>query len=61
MIREVCLRVFVFCIVFFKEVVFYGLCFAEIGEMMMREFRGGEEEFSEFEVVCIEVKRLVVE
>ncbi|GMH01821.1 hypothetical protein Nepgr_003660 [Nepenthes gracilis] len=61
MIREACLRVLVLCTIFLKEAASYGLCLAEIGEMMSREFRGGEEEPSELEVVCIEARRLVSE
>ncbi|KAJ0228701.1 Phosphatidylinositol 4-kinase gamma 7 [Hirschfeldia incana] len=61
MIREACLRVLVLCTVFLKEAASYGLCLAEIGEMMTREFRVGEEEPSELEVVCIEAKRSVTE
>ncbi|KAL0889570.1 hypothetical protein Bca101_013553 [Brassica carinata] len=61
MIREACLRVLVLCTVFLKEAASYGLCLAEIGEMMTREFRSGEEEPSELEVVCIEAKRSVTE
>ncbi|EOA39907.1 hypothetical protein CARUB_v10008594mg [Capsella rubella] len=58
MIREACLRVLVLCTVFLKEAAVSGLCLAEIGEMMTREFRAGEEEPSELEMVCIEAKRL---
>nr|XP_018483827.1 PREDICTED: phosphatidylinositol 4-kinase gamma 7 [Raphanus sativus]XP_018483828.1 PREDICTED: phosphatidylinositol 4-kinase gamma 7 [Raphanus sativus]XP_018483829.1 PREDICTED: phosphatidylinositol 4-kinase gamma 7 [Raphanus sativus] len=61
MIREACLRVLVLCTVFLKEAASYGMCLAEIGEMMTREFRVGEEEPSELEVVCIEAKRSVTE
>lgn len=61
MIREACLRVLVLCTIFLKEAAAYGLCLAEIGEMMSREFRSGEEEPSELEVVCIEARRLVAE
>ncbi|WCJ43023.1 Phosphatidylinositol 4-kinase gamma 7 [Euphorbia peplus] len=61
MIREACLRVLVLCTIFLKEAAKNGLCLAEIGEMMTREFRSGEEEPSELEVVCIEAKRLTVE
>ncbi|KAL6969668.1 Phosphatidylinositol 4-kinase gamma 7 [Sarracenia purpurea var. burkii] len=59
MIREACLRVLVLCTIFLKEAAASGLCLAEIGEMMSREFRGGEEEPSELELVCIEAKKLV--
>ncbi|XP_010425186.1 PREDICTED: phosphatidylinositol 4-kinase gamma 7-like [Camelina sativa] len=61
MIREACLRVLVLCTIFLKEAAAYGMCLAEIGEMMTREFRPGEEEPSELEVVCIEAKRSVIE
>jgi len=61
MIREACLRVLVLCTIFLKEAAAYGLCLAEIGEMMSREFRSGEEEPSELELVCIEARRLVAE
>ncbi|KAK1293318.1 putative phosphatidylinositol 4-kinase type 2-beta [Acorus calamus] len=61
MIRDACLRVLVLCTVFLKEAAAFGLCLAEIGEMMSREFKGAEEEPSELEVVCIEARRLVAE
>ncbi|KAH7834559.1 hypothetical protein Vadar_017360 [Vaccinium darrowii] len=59
MIREACLRVLVLCTIFLKEAADFGLCLAEIGEMMSREFRSGEEEPSELEVVCIEAQKLI--
>lgn len=61
MIREACLRVLVLCTIFLKEAAKSGLCLGEIGEMMSREFRAGEEEPSELEVICIEARRLVEE
>ncbi|KAK9707114.1 hypothetical protein RND81_07G173400 [Saponaria officinalis] len=61
MIREACLRILVLCTIFLKEAAAFGLCLAEIGEMMTREFRIGEEEPSELELVCIEARRLVAE
>ncbi|GMJ04586.1 UBIQUITIN-LIKE DOMAIN KINASE GAMMA 7, phosphoinositide 4-kinase gamma 7 [Hibiscus trionum] len=61
MIREACLRVLVMCTIFLKEAAALGLCLAEIGEMMSREFRAGEEEPSELEVVCLETRRLMAE
>ncbi|KAK8488696.1 hypothetical protein V6N13_042342 [Hibiscus sabdariffa] len=61
MIREACLRVLVLCTIFLKEAAAFGLCLAEIGEMMSREFRAGEEEPSELEVVCLEARRLIAE
>ncbi|MBA0621082.1 hypothetical protein Godav_006733 [Gossypium davidsonii] len=61
MIREACLRVLVLCTIFLKEAAAFGLCLAEIGQMMSREFRAGEEEPSELEVVCLEARRLIAE
>ncbi|CAH9110665.1 unnamed protein product [Cuscuta epithymum] len=60
MIREACLRVLVLCTVFLKEAATYGLCLAEIGEMMSREFHGGDEAPSELEIMCMEASKLVV-
>ncbi|ESW11383.1 hypothetical protein PHAVU_008G025300 [Phaseolus vulgaris] len=57
MIREACLRVLVLCTIFLKEAAAFGLCLAEIGEMMSREFQGHEEEPSELELICIETKK----
>ncbi|GLT91688.1 hypothetical protein SLE2022_095640 [Rubroshorea leprosula] len=61
MIREACLRVLVLCTIFLKEAAASGLCLAEIGEMMSREFHAGEEEPSGLEVVCMEARRLIAE
>ncbi|OVA04892.1 Phosphatidylinositol 3-/4-kinase [Macleaya cordata] len=61
MIREACLRVLVLSTIFLKEAAAFGLCLAEIGEMMSREFRSREEEPSELEVVCIEARRLIAD
>ncbi|KAG8383002.1 hypothetical protein BUALT_Bualt05G0138500 [Buddleja alternifolia] len=61
MVRDACLRVLFLCTIFLKEAAAYGLCLAEIGEMMTREFRSGEEEPSELEFICIEARRLVAE
>ncbi|KAK6157763.1 hypothetical protein DH2020_012011 [Rehmannia glutinosa] len=61
MIREACLRVLFLCTIFLKEAAANGLCLAEIGEMMSREFRSGDEEPSELEVICIEARRLIAE
>ncbi|KAK6931386.1 Phosphatidylinositol 3-/4-kinase, catalytic domain [Dillenia turbinata] len=62
MIREACLRILVLCTIFLKEAASSKLCLAEIGDMMSREFRSGEEEEpSELEIVCMEAKRLVAE
>ncbi|KAJ7943287.1 Phosphatidylinositol 4-kinase [Quillaja saponaria] len=61
MIREACLRVLVLCTIFLKEAAAFGLCLGEIGEMMSREFRSGEEAPSELEVVCMEARRMIAE
>lgn len=61
MIRVACLRVLVLCTIFLKEAASFGLCLAEIGEMISREFRRGEEEPSELEIVCMEARRLMAE
>ncbi|XP_073050061.1 phosphatidylinositol 4-kinase gamma 5-like [Primulina eburnea] len=61
MIRKACLRVLFLCTIFLKEAAANGLCLAEIGEMMSREFRTSEEEPSELEVMCIEARRLISE
>ncbi|XP_030549324.1 phosphatidylinositol 4-kinase gamma 7-like isoform X2 [Rhodamnia argentea] len=61
MIREACLRVLTLCTIFLKKAAECGLCLAEIGEMMSREFRSGEEEPSELEVVCIEARRSIAD
>ncbi|CAN7043590.1 hypothetical protein Bca4012_071633 [Brassica carinata] len=61
MVREASLRVLVLCTILLKEAAAYGLCLAEIGEMMTREVRAGDEEPSEIEVVCLEARSLVGE
>lgn len=61
MIREACLRVLLLCTTFLKEAAAFGLCLAEIGEMMSRQFTGREEEPSELEVLCMEARRMVSE
>ncbi|KAK1412086.1 hypothetical protein QVD17_33057 [Tagetes erecta] len=61
MIREACLRVLILCTIFLKEAALYGLCLAEIGEMMSREFKRGEEEPSELELLCMDAKRIIAE
>ncbi|XP_059639525.1 phosphatidylinositol 4-kinase gamma 7-like [Cornus florida] len=61
MIREACLRVLVLCTIFLKEAAAFGLCLAEIGEMMSREFQVQEEEPSELEDICMEARKLLDE
>jgi hypothetical protein len=61
MIREACLRVLILSTIFLKEATAFGLCLAEIGEMMSREFTGKEDQPSELEFVCMEARRLATE
>ncbi|KAJ4713261.1 Phosphatidylinositol 4-kinase [Melia azedarach] len=61
MIREACLRVLVLCTIFLQEAAAFGLCLAEIGEMMSREFRSEDEKPSELEAVCLEARRIIAE
>ncbi|KAK8993993.1 hypothetical protein V6N11_008204 [Hibiscus sabdariffa] len=61
MIREACLRVLVLCSILLQEAAAFGLCLAEIGEMMSRQFHVQQEEPSELEVICLEAKELVRE
>lgn len=51
MVREACLRVLMLCTIFLKKAAEAGLCLAEIGAMMSREFHGVEEESSELEEI----------
>jgi hypothetical protein len=61
MIHEACLRVLILSTIFLKEATAFGLCLAEIGEMMSREFTGMEDQPSELEFVCMEARRLAAE
>ncbi|KAK6944494.1 Phosphatidylinositol 3-/4-kinase, catalytic domain [Dillenia turbinata] len=54
-LRESSLRVLVVCTIFLKQAVAFGLCLAEIGEMMTRKISGGEEDLSVLENVCAQV------
>ncbi|KAL6555304.1 hypothetical protein OROGR_006562 [Orobanche gracilis] len=55
-IAESSIRVLVLCTIFLKRATAYGLCLADIGEMMTREFRLGEENWSTLENLCVNVK-----
>ncbi|KAK9034485.1 hypothetical protein V6N11_050649 [Hibiscus sabdariffa] len=61
MIREACLRALVLCSIFLQEAAAFGLCLAEIGEMMSRQFHVQQVEPSDLEVICLEAKELVRE
>ncbi|KAK1436503.1 hypothetical protein QVD17_02283 [Tagetes erecta] len=60
MIREACIRVLTLCTSFLKEAAAFGLCLAEIGGMMSREFRFNDQEPSELEVICLEAMKQVM-
>lgn len=61
MIREACLRVLVLCTIFLKEAAAFGLCLADIGGMMSREFQDKVEEPSELELICLEARRIIAD
>ncbi|XP_027123554.1 phosphatidylinositol 4-kinase gamma 7-like [Coffea arabica] len=61
MMREACLKMLVLSTTFLKEATKFGLCLAEIGEMMSREYSGHGEEPSELESVCLEARRTLRE
>lgn len=56
MLRESSLRILILCTTFLKTAAAAGLCLAEIGEMMSREFLDVEEEVSELELICMQAK-----
>ncbi|KAL3632604.1 hypothetical protein CASFOL_025588 [Castilleja foliolosa] len=56
LIAESSIRVLVLCTIFLKRASAYGLCLADIGEMMTREFCRGEESWSTLENLCMNVK-----
>ncbi|KAM3738635.1 hypothetical protein ACB098_09G144700 [Castanea mollissima] len=55
-IRESSIRVLVLCTIFLKQAAASGLCLADIGAMMTREFCGGEEKLSVLENLCTQAK-----
>ncbi|KAJ9179772.1 hypothetical protein P3X46_008100 [Hevea brasiliensis] len=57
---ESSIRVLILCTIFLKQAVSAGLCLADIGEMMTREFRGGEENLSVLESLCAKIKASLV-
>ncbi|KAK6127180.1 hypothetical protein DH2020_039064 [Rehmannia glutinosa] len=59
LIRESSIRVLILCTIFLKRATAYGLCLADIGEMMTREFHGGEENWSLLEKLCINAKAML--
>ncbi|KAI4300934.1 hypothetical protein L6164_034260 [Bauhinia variegata] len=59
LLRESSIRVLVVCTIFLKRAAAAGLCLAEIGQLMTREFCDGEETPSELEGICSQAKALV--
>ncbi|GKD39024.1 phosphatidylinositol 4-kinase gamma 8-like protein [Tanacetum coccineum] len=59
LIRECSVRVFILCTVFLKRATAAGLCLADIGQMMTREFIGGEENWSILEHICVHAKAIL--
>ncbi|KAF5802380.1 putative 1-phosphatidylinositol 4-kinase [Helianthus annuus] len=55
-IRECSVRVFILCTIFLKRATAAGLSLADIGEMMTRDFIGGEESWSILENICVNAK-----
>lgn len=55
-IGESSIRVLVLCTIFLKQATAYGLCLADIGEMMTRDFHGGDENWSTLEQLCMNAK-----
>ena len=58
-LRESSIRVLLVCTIFLKHAAAAGLCLADIGQLMTREFCGGEEAPSELENICSQVKASV--
>ncbi|GMI84675.1 phosphoinositide 4-kinase gamma 1 [Hibiscus trionum] len=52
LLRESSIRVMILCTIFLKQAAIAGLCLADIGAMMTREFRGNEEKPSMLETLC---------
>lgn len=57
---ESSIRVLILCTIFLKQAASVGLCLADIGEMMTREFCGGEENLSVLENLCAKAKASLV-
>ncbi|XP_043720864.1 phosphatidylinositol 4-kinase gamma 8-like [Telopea speciosissima] len=55
LIRESSIRVLVLCTIFLKRAANAGLCLADIGDMMTREFCGNQEGPSVLETLCTKV------
>lgn len=60
-LRESSIRVLVLCTIFLKRAAAAGLCLADIGEMMTREFCSGEENLSVLENLCAKAKASMID
>ncbi|KAF2568577.1 hypothetical protein F2Q68_00028226 [Brassica cretica] len=58
---ESAIRVLIVCTVFLKQAAASGLCLAEIGEKMTRDFARSEDSFSLLETLCTKAKATVVD
>ncbi|KAK4272412.1 hypothetical protein QN277_020975 [Acacia crassicarpa] len=58
-LRECAIRVLVVCTIFLKQAAAAGLCIGDIGQMMTRQFRGGEEIPSKLEEICSRAKAAI--
>lgn len=56
LIRECSVRVFIVCSIFLKQATAAGLSLTDIGQMMTRDFIGGEESWSILENICVNAK-----
>ncbi|OMP07692.1 hypothetical protein COLO4_07133 [Corchorus olitorius] len=55
-LKDSSLRILILCTIFLKQAADFGLCLADIGAMMTREFRSNEENSSILEIICAKAK-----
>ncbi|XP_026418127.1 phosphatidylinositol 4-kinase gamma 8-like [Papaver somniferum] len=55
-LTEPSIRILVLCTIFLKSAAAAGICLADIGDMMTRQFRGTKQEPSILETLCAEAK-----
>ncbi|XP_028761381.1 phosphatidylinositol 4-kinase gamma 1 [Neltuma alba] len=58
-LRECAIRVLVVCTIFLKQAAAAGICIGDIGQMMTRQFCGGEEMPSKLEDICSRAKAII--
>ncbi|KDP30575.1 hypothetical protein JCGZ_16949 [Jatropha curcas] len=59
-LEESSIRILILCTIFLKQAASKGLCLADIGEMMTREFCSEEKNLSELENLCAKAKAYAV-